>query len=65
MTPALKTKLIVGDTVVVNHGRALGLGTVIVINPSGEVLVSWDSVGLSLHALTSLEVVQPSKLYKS
>jgi len=65
MMPASKTRLIVGDTVVVKHGRALGLGTVIVINPSGEVLVSWDSVGLNLHTLTSLEIVQPSKLYKS
>jgi hypothetical protein len=53
------------DLVVVKYGRALGLGTIVVINLHGEAVVSWESVGLHLHLLTALEVVQPSKLYKS
>lgn len=53
-----------GDLVVVKYGRALGLGAIIAINLSGDAVVSWESVGLSLHPLTSLEVVDPSKLYK-
>ena len=64
MIPAPKINLIVGDTVVIKYGRALGLGTVIIINLSSEVLVSWERVGLSLHATTSLEIVQLNTLYR-
>ncbi len=64
MEPALKKKLIVGDNVVIKYGRGLGLGTVVVINIHGEVLVSWETVGLSLHAPTSLEIVDPTELYR-
>jgi hypothetical protein len=64
MEPAPKKKLMVGDTVVINNGKALGLGTVIVVNDDGEVLVSWGTIGLNLHLSSSLEIVDPTDLYR-
>ena len=64
MIPAPKINLIVGDNVVIKRGNALGLGTVIAFSSNGEVLVSWETVGLSLHDAESLEIVKTDELYK-
>ena len=62
MEPLPKINLHVGDTVIMKHGRAMGLGTVVVIEPSGLVLVSWDIYGLQTLYYYSLEVVDVDKL---
>ena len=68
MNNTSKITIKVGDTVVVKHGTALGLGTVIAINEAdykdtyGQALVSWDSIGLKTHRHTALEVVDLDKL---
>ena len=64
MIPAPKINLIVGDNVVIKRGNALGLGTVIAFSSNGEVLVSWETVGLSLHDAESLEIVKTDELYR-
>jgi hypothetical protein len=68
MDPLPKIDLHVGDTVIMIHGKVMGLGTVIAINlvdyknTYGRVLVSWDVYGLQTHQHTSLEVVDLDKL---
>ncbi len=68
MAPLPKLNLHVGDTVIIQSGRAMGLGTVVAINlvdyknTYGQVLISWDIYGLQTHMHTSLEVVDVDKL---
>ena len=68
MDPLPKINIKVGDMVVVKHGTAWGLGKVLAINTIdykdsyGQVLVSWESIGLKTHQHTSLEVVDVDKL---
>ena len=68
MNNTSKITIKVGDTVVVKHGTALGLGTVIAINEAdykdtyGQVLISWDVYGLQTLMYYSLEVVDVDNL---
>jgi len=68
MDPLPQINVKIGDTVIIKHGEAKGLGTILAINlidyedTYGRVLVSWEIFGLSTHFHTSLETVDRNKL---